>query len=110
MQEDYKSQIETVKMSPESKIEISQMKEGIWVIKKILNDTQATYLLDHVNDLPIALSLAQFESVRYEISKAITDMIAEHEMLEEFRASSLSIKKIVDNIFKYLRSSKNVTK
>ena len=99
-------------------IQMSDLREGVWCVRKIPSGKQMTFVMEKVSDLPEALELTRLESIRYDMSKAIVDYLVNvdtsNTVLEEFNKHMIplgvSIRHMVNAIFKTLRTSKNVKK
>ena len=92
-------------LKPNSIIQVSDLKEGMWAVYKIPRGKQMTYIMDRVDDLPEALRLSQIEAIRYDISKEISNALINTSVVEAFRLEGGSVKKIVNGIFKTLKES-----
>ena len=97
-------------LKPESVIQVKDLKEGIWAVYKIPNGKHMTHVVERVEDLPEALRFSQVEAIRYDISKEISNALVEAGVVETFRAEGLSVKGIVNNIFKTFKDKETAVK
>ena len=94
----------------DSNIKVGDLKEGIWAVYKIPNGKHMSHIVERVEDLPKALTLSQLEFIRYNISREISNALVSAGVVETFRAEGLSVKGIVNNIFRSFKEKETAVK
>jgi len=97
-------------LKADSVIQVGNLKEGIWAVYKIPSGKHMTHIVERVEDLPKALTLSQLEAMRYDISKEISNALVDAGVVETFRAEGLSVRGIVNNIFKTFKEKEAAVK